>query len=74
MNGGDYGEDEDSSIKLLTKHKAMKLEIDTYSVIVQEISATFSKWEMFSTLKDNRELKDLKNRAKVRRGCLVVAL
>ena len=24
MNGGDYGEDEDSSIKLLTKHKAMK--------------------------------------------------
>ena len=34
MNGGDYGEDEDSFIK------AMELEIDTYSVIVQEISAT----------------------------------
>ena len=58
MNVGDYGEDEDGSIKLLTKHKAMKL----------------SKWAMLSTLKDNRELKDLKNTAKVRRGCLVVVL
>ena len=46
MNGGDYGEDEDSFIKLT---KAMELEIDIYSVIVQEISAVVSKWAMLST-------------------------
>ena len=43
MKGAEYGKDEDSSVKLLTKHKAMELEIDTYSGIVQEISAAASK-------------------------------
>jgi len=84
MNGGDYGKDEDSSIKLLTKHKAMELEIDTYSGIVQEISAAALKMvnaqhpdaKLIKTRDDvlNRELKNLKNTAKVRRDRLVTAI
>ena len=35
MKAADYGKDEDSSVKLLTKHKALELEIDTYSGIVK---------------------------------------
>merc|ERR1719347_742959 len=84
MKGADYGKDEDSSIKLLTKHKAMELEIDTYSGIVQEISAAASKMvnnhhpdaKLIKTRDDvlNRELKNLKNTAKVRRDRLVTAI
>ena len=35
MKVADFGKDEDSSVKLLTKHKALELEIDTYSGIVK---------------------------------------
>ncbi len=35
LQGGDYGKDEASSVKLLTKHKALELGVDTYSGIVQ---------------------------------------
>ena len=43
MNGVEYRKDEDSSVKLLTKHKAMELEIDTCSGNVQEITAAPTK-------------------------------
>ena len=81
MKAAEFGKDEDSSVKLLTKHKAVELEVDTYSGIVKEISATASKLtnnnhpdskqiksrdEMLS-----RELKNLKNISKVRRDRLV---
>ena len=81
MKAAEFGKDEDSSVKLLTKHKAVELEVDTYSGIVQEISATATKLtnnnhpdckqiksrdEMLS-----RELKNLKNISKVRRDRLV---
>ena len=84
MKQGDYGKEEDSSVKLLTKHKALELEIDTYSGIVKEISATSNKLtnsnhpdskkiksrdEMLS-----REIKNLKNLSKARRDRLVGAI
>jgi spectrin beta len=84
MKGAEYGQDGDSSIKLLTKHKAMELEIDTYSGIVQEISAAATKLinnnhpkaKLITTRDDvlNRDLKNLKNTAKVRRDRLVAAI
>ena len=40
---GQSRKDEDSSVKLLNKHKAMELDIDTYSGIVQETSAAATK-------------------------------
>ena len=43
LNGSDFGKDEDSSVKLLTKHKALELEIDTYSGIIQEMTGTANK-------------------------------
>ena len=67
----EYGKDEDSSVKLLTKHKALELEIDTYSGIVKEISATANKLTNSShpdskKIKSrdemlSREMKNLKN-------------
>ena len=81
MKAAEFGKDEDSSVKLLTKHKALELEVDTYSGIVKEISATATKLtnsnhpdckqiksrdEMLS-----RELKNLKNISKIRRDRLV---
>ncbi|CAG2161762.1 unnamed protein product, partial [Oppiella nova] len=38
MNSNDFGTDEDTAIKLLTKQKAIELEVDTYSVIIVEMS------------------------------------
>lgn len=38
LNNQDYGRDEDAVVKLLTKHKALELEIDTYSGLVSEIA------------------------------------
>ena len=49
---------EDSSVKFLTKHNAMELEIDTYSSVVSS----------------RRFMKNLKNTAKVRRDRLVMAI
>ena len=84
MKQAEYGKDEDSSVKLLTKHKALELEVDTYSGIVKEISATANKLansnhpdskkirsrdEMLS-----REMKNLKNLSQGRRDRLVEAI
>ena len=35
LKSGEHGKDESSSIKLLTRHKGVELEIDTYSGIIQ---------------------------------------
>lgn len=37
LRSTDYGRDRDSATKLLTKHKAIELELDTYSGIVSEM-------------------------------------
>lgn len=37
LRSTDYGRDRDSTTKLLTKHKAIELELDTYSGIVNEM-------------------------------------
>nr|XP_018898887.1 PREDICTED: spectrin beta chain, non-erythrocytic 1 isoform X2 [Bemisia tabaci] len=37
LNSTDYGRDRDAASKLLTKHKALELELDTYSSIVTEM-------------------------------------
>ncbi|XP_069954037.1 spectrin beta chain, non-erythrocytic 5 isoform X2 [Cherax quadricarinatus] len=65
----DYGKDEDVARKLLTKHKALELEIDTYSGIVKEMgtmadSMIKSSHPESKLIKDrqqvlNQELKDL---------------
>lgn len=36
LRSTDYGRDRDSATKLLTKHKTIELELDTYSAIIQE--------------------------------------
>lgn len=40
LKSTDYGRDRDSATKLLTKHKAIELELDTYSGIVSEMGHT----------------------------------
>lgn len=40
LRSTDYGRDRDSATKLLTKHKTIELELDTYSGIVQEMGTT----------------------------------
>ena len=37
LNSADVGKDEDAAIKLLTKHKALELELDTYSGLINEM-------------------------------------
>ncbi|GFT80923.1 spectrin beta chain, non-erythrocytic 5 [Nephila pilipes] len=37
LESTDYGKDEDAAVKLLTKHKALELEIDTYSSLITEM-------------------------------------
>ncbi|XP_031334782.1 spectrin beta chain, non-erythrocytic 1 isoform X2 [Photinus pyralis] len=37
LSNTDYGRDRDSSTKLLTKHKALELELDTYNSIIAEM-------------------------------------
>lgn len=37
LSSTDYGRDRDAATKLLTKHKAIELELDTYSGIVSEM-------------------------------------
>ncbi|XP_063234159.1 spectrin alpha chain, non-erythrocytic 1 isoform X2 [Bacillus rossius redtenbacheri] len=37
LSSSDYGRDRDAATKLLTKHKALELELDTYSGIVSEM-------------------------------------
>ncbi|XP_013777045.2 LOW QUALITY PROTEIN: spectrin beta chain, non-erythrocytic 1-like [Limulus polyphemus] len=37
LTSTDYGKDEDAAIKLLTKHKALELELDTYSGLLKEM-------------------------------------
>ncbi|GFS59412.1 spectrin beta chain, non-erythrocytic 5 [Trichonephila inaurata madagascariensis] len=39
LSNTDYGKDEDAVIKLLTKHKAMELEIDSYKGLVAELAS-----------------------------------
>ncbi|XP_055926294.1 spectrin beta chain, non-erythrocytic 1-like isoform X1 [Argiope bruennichi] len=38
LSNTDYGKDEDAVIKLLTKHKALELEIDSYQGLVDELA------------------------------------
>lgn len=40
LRSADYGRDRESATKLLTKHKALELELDTYAAIVSEMSHT----------------------------------
>lgn len=40
LKSTDYGRDRDSATKLLTKHKAIELELDTYSGIISEMGHT----------------------------------
>lgn len=40
LKSTDYGRDRDSATKLLTKHKALELELDTYSGIISEMGHT----------------------------------
>lgn len=40
LRSTDYGRDRDSATKLLTKHKAIELELDTYSGILSEMGHT----------------------------------
>lgn len=40
LRSADYGRDRDSATKLLTKHKTIELELDTYSAIIQEMGHT----------------------------------
>ncbi|XP_049846907.1 spectrin beta chain, non-erythrocytic 1 isoform X2 [Schistocerca gregaria] len=40
LSSTDYGRDRDAATKLLTKHKALELEIDTYGGIVNEMGRT----------------------------------
>uniref|UniRef100_A0AAG5CRA5 Spectrin beta chain n=1 Tax=Anopheles atroparvus TaxID=41427 RepID=A0AAG5CRA5_ANOAO len=42
LRSSDYGRDRDSATKLLTKHKVIELELDTYSGIVSEMGHTAS--------------------------------
>ncbi|XP_071037774.1 spectrin beta chain [Parasteatoda tepidariorum] len=37
LESSDYGKDEDAAVKLLTKHKALELEIDTYCSLITEM-------------------------------------
>lgn len=37
LNSADVGKDEDAAVKLLTKHKALELELDTYSGLITEM-------------------------------------
>ncbi|XP_035225862.1 spectrin beta chain, non-erythrocytic 1-like isoform X1 [Stegodyphus dumicola] len=37
LESTDYGKDEDAAVKLLTKHKALELEIDTYCSLITEM-------------------------------------
>ncbi|KAG5890886.1 hypothetical protein JTB14_002826 [Gonioctena quinquepunctata] len=37
LSSSDYGRDRDSATKLLTKHKALELELDTYNNIISEM-------------------------------------
>ncbi|XP_076359799.1 spectrin beta chain, non-erythrocytic 5 kst [Tachypleus tridentatus] len=39
----DYGRDEDGAVRLLTKHKALELEIDTYTGLVSEMARQAQK-------------------------------
>lgn len=42
IKSNDFGRDRDSATKLLTKHKAIELELDTYSGIISEMGHTAS--------------------------------
>ena len=84
MKGTDYGKDEDSSVKLLTKHKAVELEIDTYSGIISEMTSTAGQLvaaghpeaKLIKNRDDilNRELKALKKLAAERRNRLILSI
>ena len=84
LQGTDYGKDEDSSVKLLTKHKGLELEIDTYSGIIMEMTGTANKLvgsqhpesRQIKTRAEGlaRELKGLQQKAKARRDRLVTAI
>ncbi|XP_037069817.1 spectrin beta chain, non-erythrocytic 1-like [Pollicipes pollicipes] len=39
LTGADFGKDEDAAVKLLTKHKALELELDSYAGLVKEMSS-----------------------------------
>ena len=84
MKGSDFGKDEDSAVKLLTKHKAVELEIDTYSGIISEMTSTAGQLvasghpdaKLIKNRDDilNRELKNLKKLAAERRDRLIKSI
>ncbi|XP_022241663.1 spectrin beta chain, non-erythrocytic 1-like [Limulus polyphemus] len=43
LTSTDYGRDEDGAVRLLTKHKALELEIDTYTGLVNEMARQAQK-------------------------------
>lgn len=86
MKGAEHGKNEDSSVKILTKHNAMELEIDTYSSVVSSrrfmqlpLKLVSNQHPDAKLIKNrdyvlSRELKNVKNTAKVRRDRLVMAI
>lgn len=43
LSSTDYGRDRDAASKLLTKHKALELELDSYNGIVTEMGHVADK-------------------------------
>lgn len=43
LNSADYGRDEDTAVKLLTKHNAFELELDSYVGLINEMSSEAKK-------------------------------
>ncbi|XP_076029013.1 spectrin beta chain, non-erythrocytic 5 kst isoform X3 [Oratosquilla oratoria] len=84
LQSKDYGRDEDVARKMLAKHKAIELEIDTYSGLVKEMGSVAE--QMIKTnhpesklIKDrqqfiNQELKDLQKLSAHRRQKLMESM
>ncbi len=43
VSSQDYGKDEDAAVKLLTKHKAVELELQTYDGLVKKLAREADK-------------------------------
>ncbi|XP_076313686.1 LOW QUALITY PROTEIN: spectrin beta chain, non-erythrocytic 5-like [Tachypleus tridentatus] len=81
LTSTDYGKDEDVAIKLLTKHKALELELDTYSGLLKEMVCQAQRM-IGDEHPDHKiinkriqlitqQMKDLQKRANVRRQKLI---
>ncbi|UYV61080.1 SPTBN5 [Cordylochernes scorpioides] len=83
LTSTDYGRDEDAAIKMLTKHKALELEIDTYSGLITEITHQAQKMidsdHPDSKVISNRmqviqqQIKNMNKLANIKRGKLLEA-